>query len=149
MKKILSLSLFLTVLLLFCFCENNDGNKKCKEQNVTSDFSDEPATMDIDYSNPAKVVEVIFEVANSLQFEKLNNLCDPLGKNNESSRAICELSDNDKEKFVAHFKKGSIDGDITIMNDSAWVPILFGIEGNKPDVIKLIERNNRWFIIDF
>ncbi|MBN2681876.1 MAG: hypothetical protein JXR58_05175 [Bacteroidales bacterium] len=149
MVKIIYIVVSITASLAFCFCENKEQEKNDGKKRIVSDFSDEPSTMTIDYSNPAKVVEVIFEVANSLEFEKLNNLCDPCGENNESSKAICELSDSEKEKFVNYFKNGHINGDIRIMNDTAWVPILFGTEGNKPDVIKLIERDNKWFIIDF
>jgi len=138
----------LVFIFLSCDSESTIDNATSFDSKI-SDFSDEPATKHVNFNHPVKVVESVFEAARTYNLEILNNLCDPFGENNDGSRKICELSDDEIDIFVHEFSEGMILDNVMIKGDTARVPIRYGINGDKESIITLIKREKKWFILNF
>jgi|GEM_PF-5769366 len=124
-----------------------DGEKADGEK------ADEKATTEVDMTEPAKVVQVVFDAAKSEDFESLKELCDPTGENDEDTQRICKLSTEDKDKgeFVESFAEGKVTGDAVISEDGteATVPVAFGPSGENAEEVKLVNRDGKWYLFSF
>lgn len=105
----------------------------------------------VDHADPAKVTKAIFDAAAAGDASQLKGLCDPAGKNDGDTRRICELTKEHEKwsEFVDYFKKGKLVGDATVTGDKAAVSILFGPDGTKPETMKLVQRDGKWYLSSF
>jgi hypothetical protein len=106
----------------------------------------------LDPSDPVQVVAAIFAVAGGhLGAAVLGKLCDPLGHNDIDTRRICDYAagfDPDGE-FPMFFKAGRLNGAAFVEGDRAWVPFLFGPDGDRPDTMQLVRRDGNWYLLEF
>jgi len=102
-------------------------------------------------TGPEAVLQIVFDVANTGDFEALGNLCDPLGENDGDTQMICDLStvETNRESFIEYFSKGRIAGEAVVNGDSAEVPFLFGPNGDADETMGLIQRGGKWYLLDF
>ncbi|MCI0472655.1 MAG: hypothetical protein L0Y76_03640 [Ignavibacteria bacterium] len=101
------------------------------------------------HSDPVKVVEAVFEAARTGDYSVLPELCDPTGKNDGDTKAICfigTLSEEDRSQFAKYFSKGKVAGDAEISGDSAKVKILFGTHGTEKEEFNLIRIDGKWYL---
>jgi hypothetical protein len=108
---------------------------------------------DVDFTDPASVLQAVFDAAQSGDFSALQNLCDPLGENDGDTQRICDLATDDTERasFVEFFEKAKINGDVQISPDGseAGVPFSFGPDGQEEETMKLINRDGNWYLSSF
>lgn len=115
-------------------------------------FGVAPALAEVDFSDPAAVVDAIFVAAKSGDDADLASLCDPQGENDGDTREyICEMTADSGGwgEFVEYFSEGSVAGDAVIDGDEAAVPILFGPGGKRDETMNLIRRNGGWYLMSF
>lgn len=105
----------------------------------------------VDQSDPAKVVQVVFDAAQTQSFAALAGLCDPQGENDEDTAMICAITPGhaDKDSFVTYFAKGKVNGEVTVSGDRAQVPFLFGPDGDQQETMSLIRRDGKWYLLEF
>lgn len=100
-------------------------------------------------SDPVKVVEAVFEAARTGDLSVLPGLCDPAGKNDGDTKAICLISTLSKEEqgeFIKYFEKGKVIGEPEISGDNAKVKIVFGPRGNKNEEFNLVRIDGKWYL---
>jgi hypothetical protein len=100
-------------------------------------------------SDPVKVVEAVFEAARTGDYSVLPGLCDPTGKNDGDTKAICfigTLSEEDQAQFAKYFSKGKITGEPEISGDNAKVKILFGPRGTEDEEFNLVRIDGKWYL---
>ncbi|MBN1657144.1 MAG: tetratricopeptide repeat protein [Anaerolineae bacterium] len=110
----------------------------------------EPST--VDFTDPAAVVQAVFDAAASQDFSVLASLCDPLGENDEDTAMICAITDShaSRDSFVEYFRKGKIVGEAIFHgDDQAEVQFLYGPEGDEPETVHLIKRDGKWYLLGF
>ncbi|MCK4762465.1 MAG: hypothetical protein KAW12_09730 [Candidatus Aminicenantes bacterium] len=105
----------------------------------------------VDFSNPVKVVDAIFEAARNEDLTVLDQLCDPKGENDGDTRRICEMAKNPEmiEEFYEWFGKGKVTGAAVIEGDTAKVPFVFGPEAQHKEDMILVKREGKWYLSDF
>lgn len=133
------LSLIIQGMLLFTGCETSEAD-------ATS-----AAAITVDHTNPASVVEAIFQAAKTGDASLLQGICDPSGNAHLDVRRICDYANGfDKEgEFPMFFAEGRLNGDAYISGETAKVPFLFGPDGDKPDTMDLVKRDGKWYIERF
>ena len=100
-------------------------------------------------SDPVKVVEAVFEAARTGDLSVLPGLCDPTGKNDGDTKAICfigTLSKEEQDEFIKYFEKGKVIGEPEISGDNAKVKIVFGPKGNKNEEFNLVRIDGKWYL---
>jgi len=109
------------------------------------------ASGEIDWTDPASVVQAIFTAAQTEDFSRLPELCDPLGEHDGDTDAICNITADhpDKDTFVAAFAKARLNGEPTISGNRAEVPFLFGPNGDQEETMTLILRDGKWYLLGF
>jgi hypothetical protein len=105
----------------------------------------------VDQSDPAKVVEALFDAARSGRWAQLGGLCDPRGENDGDTRRVCALAQDgaDRAEFQQFFRHGRVSGAVAIQGDRARVPILFGPDGSRNETVTLIRRGSLWYLLGF
>lgn len=105
----------------------------------------------VDFTDPVKVVQAIFDAAKNENFAVLASLCDPKGENDGDTRRICSVATDSKisDEFVLWFSKGKVTGKALIEDDRARVPFVFGPDGKKKEEMNLIKRDGRWYLYSF
>jgi tetratricopeptide (TPR) repeat protein len=105
----------------------------------------------VDYTDPASVLQAVFQAAASGNYQNLAGLCDPLGENDEDTALICEITADHEaaEKFAEFFGDGRINGDVTINGDTAELPFLFGPDGDQAETMVFIQRDGKWYLFEF
>ena len=114
-------------------------------------FSQQAAGSSVDQSDPAKVVQAVLTAAQTQSFGALSGLCDPQGENDEDTALNCAMTAGhaDKDAFVTYFATGKISGEVTVSGDRAQVPFLFGPSGDQQEIMSLIRRDGRWYLLEF
>lgn len=105
----------------------------------------------VDFSDPVKVVQAIFDAARNKDIVILTSLCDPEGENDGDTRRICNVAKDSTllDEFVLWFAKGKVTGKAVIEGDRARVPFLFGPDGKKKEEMNLVKREGRWYLYSF
>ena len=105
----------------------------------------------VDFSDPVKVVQAIFDAAKNKDIVILTSLCDPKAENDGDTRRICNVAKNSEklDEFVLWFAKGKVTGKAIIENDRARVPFIFGPDGKKKEEMNLIKRDGKWYLYSF
>jgi len=105
----------------------------------------------LDFTDPVKVVQAIFDAAKNKDIVILTALCDPKGENDGDTRRICEVAKDPKKlaEFVTWFAKGKVTGKAVIKGDRAVVPFLFGPDGKRKEEMHLIKRAGKWYLYNF
>lgn len=133
-------TLFAIVLLglvAMTACESQDASAS----NPSNGFS-------VNSSDPANVVDAVFEAAKTGNASLLKGLCNPAGTFDLDARRICDYASGfDKEgEFPMFFARGKRNGEVQQSGDQASVPFLFGPNGDKPDTMDLVKRDGKWYI---
>lgn len=105
----------------------------------------------VDFTDPAAVLEAVFVAAQTESYDALPWLCDPLFYNDGDTTLICQMNaehDNVAE-FVSFFANGRISGEVTIDGEFAEIPFVFGPENDREEVMRLILRNDKWYLYEF
>jgi len=113
---------------------------------------DEPQTTgEIDWTDPASVLQAVFTAAQTEDFSRLPELCDPLGEHDGDTDAICNMAADhpDRDAFVAAFAQAQLNGDPLIDGDRAEVPFLYGPNGDQEETMTLIRRDGKWYLLGF
>lgn len=97
------------------------------------------------HASPESVVQAVFDAANSDDLSILSTLCDPEGESDKDVERICEAAENFHDEFVAFFKEGELNGDASVEDDKASVPVKFN-NGDSDD-IKCINRDGKWYLL--
>jgi hypothetical protein len=107
--------------------------------------------VNVDFSNPAAVVQAIFTAAQTQDFSLLPSLCDPLGENDDDTALICAITADhpDAADFVQVFANGKLNGEAVINGDTAEVPFLFGPQGDAEEIMSLVLRDGNWYLSGF
>jgi hypothetical protein len=105
----------------------------------------------VDFTDPVKVVQAIFDAAKNKDIVILTTLCDPEGENDGDTRRICDVAKDTRklDEFVLWFSKGKVTGEAVIEEDRARVPFIFGPDGNKKEEMNLIKRDGKWYLYSF
>jgi hypothetical protein len=105
----------------------------------------------VDYTEPRSVVGAIFAVANGANPKLLEGLCDPSGECDLDVRRICDYANGfDKNgEFPMFFAAGKVIGQQAIVEQRAFVPILFGPNGDLRDTMELVQKNEKWYLERF
>jgi tetratricopeptide (TPR) repeat protein len=105
----------------------------------------------VDYENPTSVLLTVFHAAASGDYANLSLLCDPLGENDGDTAMICEVTADHEMAgdFGAYFGNGRINGPLTINDDHAELPFLFGPDADQAETMNFILRDGKWYLFDF
>jgi hypothetical protein len=106
---------------------------------------------EVDFTDPASVLQAVFAAAQTQDFSALSRLCDPLGDHDGDTQLICEITDDhpDKDAFVSYFAKAKIAGEPIIQGDEAHIPFTFGPNGDEEETMVLIQRDGKWYLLSF
>lgn len=114
-------------------------------------FSCDSKDKKLDLTKAENVLNEVFIAARTNNFSNLDKLCDPLGKGDNDTKMICSLAKekNDKniKEFIKAFKNAEIKGNTLYKNGYALVPFLF--YNGKQEKMKLVKRNNKWYLFSF
>jgi tetratricopeptide (TPR) repeat protein len=120
---------------------------------ATDSESPEPKAADssLAATDPAVVVQALFDAAAAGDFAALQSLCDPQGENDGDTQMICDTATDttNRSDFVEIFANGKINGQARISGDKAEVPFLFGPDGQDEETMELINRNGQWYLFSF
>lgn len=107
--------------------------------------------VNVDFEDPASVLQAVFRAAQSGDFSQLAGLCDPLGENDGDTADICAMTADDDlaASFREWFATGQITGEAAINGDQAELPFTFGPNGDQDETMTLIRRNGRWYLSGF
>lgn len=101
---------------------------------------------DVVQSTPEAVVQKVFEVATSKNYEELKGLCAP--EADQGIQKICDLSDaksEEQERFSEVVSKGSL-AKSQISGDKATVS--YKDENGKEDgKVFLVQKEGRWYMV--
>lgn len=134
--------LFFLACLLFVFsCERADGGGKAEKKE----------SYKVDHSDPAKVLQAVFDVAKGADASVLGQLCDPMGQNDSDTRRICDLAGGfePNDEFVLYFRNAKLNGGAMTDGKVAHVPFLFGPDGDREESMKMVLRDNKWYLSAF
>jgi hypothetical protein len=152
-KRIFLLSI--SVLTLFSCSQTDDNKSEATDQQTVEVNSADNSTAIKESNNqtdPAWVVNQIFEAAKSSEYESLLKLCDPEGEGDGDTRQICSIYSAPKEaknEFNSYFKFGQIIGKPVIVGNQAKVQIKFGPDGDRDETMDLIQRDGKWYLSSF
>jgi hypothetical protein len=102
----------------------------------------------IDQSSPRSIVEGIFEAARKGEFAALAAILAPVGADGDA-RDIAGMATADPDhqaQFRAWFSTGKISGEVEEAEDSTLVSILFGPDGTKPETLRLVRVDGKWYL---
>ena len=152
-KRLVLLSITSLILLS---CNQIDGIKTeiNEQQSVELQEADKPIPFKEpnNQSDPAWVVNQIFEAAKSSEYEILLKLCLPDGEGDADTRGICAINFASKERknnFNSYFKFGQIIGKPVIVENHAKVQFKFGPNGNEDETMNLLQRDGKWYLAGF
>lgn len=106
----------------------------------------------VDHSDPRSVMETVFKVARGeAEATVLAGLCDPLARHDLDVRRICDYAAgfDPSGEFPMFFAEGKLVGEPYGEGDRAWIPFVFGPEGNKIDTMELVQREGKWYLEQF
>ncbi|MFQ5434880.1 MAG: hypothetical protein ACE5FD_08385, partial [Anaerolineae bacterium] len=105
----------------------------------------------VDFTDPASVLEAIFQSARRGEFSQLATLCDPQGENDGDTTEICTLTAGSESaaSFRDWFATGHITGDVVIDGSRAEIPFIFGPDGDQEETMVLIQRDGRWYLFNY
>ena len=104
-----------------------------------------------DQSDPAKVLQAVFDIANGASSASLGLLCDPLHQNDLDTQRICDEADgvDPLGSFAQYFRTGKALSEPLVAGDSAWIAFQYGPTGAHQDTLCLIRRADRWYLLNF
>lgn len=133
--------------------EDADKADEKADEKAETEMDADKTAMEVDQTDPTKVVQAVFDAAKEENFKGLAELCVPTEESDEDIQKICNLAadDADKGEFVESFADGKITGDAVISEDGqeATVPIAFGPSGEKTEEMKLVNRDDKWYLSSF
>lgn len=98
------------------------------------------------HSTPERVVQKVFDVATSKNYEELRGLCAP--EADQGIQKICDLADAEKEsqeRFSADVSKGNL-AQSQINGDKATVS-LNNEDGKEDGKVFLVRKEGRWYLV--
>lgn len=105
----------------------------------------------VDQSDPAKVLQAVFDIAAGASPKALGGLCDPLHQNDNDTQRICDEADGaaPESSFALYFGKGKALGSPRVQGDSAWIDLQYGPDGDHQSALCLIRRDTKWYLLRF
>jgi hypothetical protein len=117
----------------------------------------------IDQSTPQSALEAVFKAAKTGNTDGLASLCDPDGENDGDTECICAFdgaySRNrcreqfPQKEFKAAFQDAKISGEAMLTHQEgvelAEVPFLFGPGATRKEVMRLVKRGEKWYLLSF
>lgn len=158
MKKSTFLVAF-SIILFGSQCSTDKSKEENSSDTTSTPETEEPvatvksmADLSIDeiQADPLLVMEFVFYIAKTKEFEKLSGICDPNGDGDTQS--ICAIATADvaqQEEFVLYFEKGTVKGDAQINGNAAKINILFGPNGGKNEEMNLVKIDEKWYLSSF
>jgi hypothetical protein len=120
------------------------------EEPVASVKSMADLSIDEIQADPLLVMEFVFYIAKTKEFEKLSGICDPNGYSDTQSICTIATADVDQqEEFVLYFEKGTVNSFTFVNGNTANISILFGPNGSKSEVMKLVKIDDKWYLSSF
>jgi hypothetical protein len=112
---------------------------------------DDPVSGEVDFTSPKSVLGSVFHAARTGETDHLAGLCDPAGEASAPARRICAVTADSKDfaSFRANFARARLDGEPRIAGDQASIKFLYGPRGSDPEVMKLVRREGRWYLLSF
>ena len=106
---------------------------------------------EVDFGDPAAVLQAVFDSAITADYAVLPSLCDPLGENDDDTQAICDIETGHEleDLFYEYFSLGQITGVPEIDGDEAEVPFTFGPDGTDEETMDFILRDGKWYLYGF
>lgn len=98
------------------------------------------------HETPERVVQKVFEVATSKNYEELRGLCAP--EADQGIQEICDLSDaaeEEQERFSRDVAQGSL-AQSQVNGDKATVS-LSNNKGQEDGKVFLIKKEGRWYMV--
>lgn len=102
--------------------------------------------------NPKTVLEKVFDIAKYGNYEDAIFLADPYDENDSDVDGIAYVSAHPKEykqQFVRTFKNGRIIGEPFVGEKTAEIEFLFGPNADRKETMKLVKRNESWYLSSF
>jgi hypothetical protein len=101
---------------------------------------------------PKKLVKYVFKAMKNENYQKLRHLCDPYMENDSDVNGICLVNILPKDKISRirdNFKNGRIIGEPKIEQNKANLEIAIGPESKRLEKLKLVKRNDFWYLLSF
>lgn len=107
-------------------------------------------TIIVDFTDPASVLQAVFDSARLSDYSQLAGLCDPQGENDSDTALICEITagHTNEDDFIEYFGQGHINGEVVINGDRAELPFLFGPDGDQEETMIFILRDGQWYLFE-
>jgi len=105
-----------------------------------------------DQSNPRNTLEELFRCARTGDYSQIHLLCDPLEKGDRDTKELCTLHSApaiSKKEFRTYFKLAYSFKENQISEIAAEVPFLFGPKADLPETMRLVKRNDKWYLSSF
>lgn len=117
----------------------------------------------IDQSTPDMALWAVFSAAKTGNADGLATLCDPQGENDGDTECICAFDPDYSrnrcreqfplKEFKAAFQDAKIDGVIRYSQregvEIAEVPFLFGPGATRKEVMNMVKRGDKWYLLSF
>lgn len=118
---------------------------------VPSQTESNPSVPPVDQSQPLPVLQAIIDVARTGQAARLQNLCDPLHQNDLDCQRICDqwTGFDPQSSYALYFRDAQIIGSPAILGDTANVPLRYGPAQIHLDTLRLIRRQDKWYLFSF
>ncbi|GAK94319.1 hypothetical protein JCM19298_1447 [Nonlabens ulvanivorans] len=103
-------------------------------------------------NNPVSVMEYIFKSAKEGDFSNFRNLCDPYGENDKDVNQICYaeiMTGIQQAELKREFENGRVIGKAKIIGDKAEVEFAFGASSNRLERMRMVKRNELWYLSSF
>jgi hypothetical protein len=101
---------------------------------------------------PRSTLEEVFKAARTGDFTRLPSLCDPEGRNDGDTKQLCQITNATlaaKQDFRLQFRLAHSLEEKYIDEDSAAVTFKFGKKAELIEKMKLVKRNDKWYLISF
>jgi Tol biopolymer transport system component/Flp pilus assembly protein TadD len=109
----------------------------------------------IDFTDPAAVLQAVFDAARTRDFAILPHLCDPLHMNDVGTTELCSITDDHelKDSFVQYYGAGRIAGEVEYIEANqktfARINFIYGPSGSLTlATMELIQRDGLWYLLD-
>jgi hypothetical protein len=103
-------------------------------------------------SEPQSVLNELFTAAKTRDFRMMLFLADPYDENDSDVDRIGyseALSPKQRMSIISMFENAKIIGEPRILENTAEIDFLYGRNADKKETMKLIRRNESWYLLSF
>jgi len=105
-----------------------------------------------DQSNPKATLESLFKMARTKDYSNIHKLCDPEVESDGDVKRICNLmngTDKNKEAIYMNMRLAYVIDKIEYKGNMARVPFRFGVHCKETEEMRLIKRDDKWYLHSF